>query len=55
MRKLTVKDRKVAEKLENKLIKRGLVVAVCGRGEKSPMINKAHVLIEIKESESKEL
>jgi len=52
MKKLIVKDKKVARKLENRLIKKGLVVAVCEGEGKSPILQKAHVLIQIKEQQS---
>ncbi|WP_448587475.1 hypothetical protein [Thermocrinis sp.] len=51
MRKLKVKDRNIARRLEDRLIKKGLVVAICEKGEKSPMVEKAHVLIQVEGSE----
>jgi hypothetical protein len=47
MKKLIVKDRKLAKKLEDRLIKKGLVVAICEGEENSPLLKKAQVVIEI--------
>jgi hypothetical protein len=48
MKKLMVKDRKLAKKLEDRLIKKGLVVALCEREENSYLLKKAKVVIQIK-------
>ena len=44
MKKLIVKDRKLAKKLENRLIKKGLVVALCEGEENSSLLKKAQVV-----------
>jgi hypothetical protein len=48
MKRLIVKGRKLAEKLENRLIKKGLVVALREGEENSSLFKKAHVVIQIK-------
>ena len=48
MKRLIVKDRKLAKRLENKLIKKGFVVALCEREENSSLLKKAKVVIQIK-------
>jgi hypothetical protein len=45
---LIVKDRKLAKKLEDRLIKKGLVVALCEGEENSPLLKKAQVVIQVK-------
>jgi hypothetical protein len=48
MKRLIVKDRTLAKKLENRLIKKGFVVALCEGEENSSLFKKAQVVIQVK-------
>jgi hypothetical protein len=48
MKRLIVKDRKLAKKLEDRLIRKGLVVALCEGEENSSLLKKAQVVIQVK-------
>ena len=48
MKMLIVKDRRLAKRLEDRLIKKGLVVALCEGEENFPLLKKAQVVIQIK-------
>ena len=45
MKKLIVKDRKLAKRLEDRLIKKGLVVALCEGEENSPLLKPLYAYI----------
>jgi len=52
MRRIKVKNKEKAQKLAHRLMKKGLVVALCSRETKSPFLKRADVVLVLEEEEN---